>query len=90
MKQLTCFIHHSGLAGILLAVQLPGKTVGLRSPWFCAAHPSSWENSLILSNLSYPSFGMILPFFVFRAYFEQVQNRLAKFKIIIAGKNAVK
>ena len=31
-----------------------------------------------------------LALFVFRTYFEQVQNRFAKFKIIMTGKNAVK
>lgn len=88
MKRLTCYSHHLGPAGVLLVVQAPGKTVGLRPPWSCTAHPSSWEENG--PNPSYPSFGMISPFFVFRAYFEQVQNRLAKFKIIMAGKNAVK
>lgn len=43
-----------------------------------------------MSNPAYPSFARILPFFVFRAYFEQVQNCLAKFKIIMTGKNVVK
>ena len=53
--------------------------------------PSFWEeNSSILSNIFYPLFGMTLPFFVFGTYFEQVQNCLVKFKIIMAGKNAVK
>lgn len=72
-------------------MQLTGKTVGPRSPQFCTIHPSPREeNSPILSKSSYPSFGMMSPFFVFGAYFEQVQNRLAKFKTIVAGKNAVK
>ena len=35
-------------------------------------------------------FDVTLPFFVFGTYFEQVQNCLVKFKIIMAGKNAVK
>lgn len=91
MKQPSCF--YSPL--------WPGRHfTGCTVPWedsgpqiFLVLHGSPLsreENSPILSNPSRPSFGMMSPFFVFRAYFEQVQNRLAKFKIIMAGKNAVK